>query len=379
MRVVVIGGGVIGLLTAVECVRLGAQVSLVEQADLPSPIATSHDRLRVVRALHRGDPELTTAAARAQERWVELERELGARFFHRVGSVTAMPAGEAGTEFGRLSAAGVVAGWLGPGDLSTRYPAVRFPAGVAAVAEPEAGVVRADLVLAALVRWLRAQPTADLYARRQVLGIDPDGAVRLRQGAVLVADRVVVAAGPWSRDLLPASITDGLTLYRQSVLSYRPVPNRAAWAGTPAIPRFGTADGAWLVPPVAGSPVRLSAASACRAVTELTDRETPPHWREHLIDVFRTRLTGFDPEAVIGATDGYYLADDRGPGPRLASYGNGVIWAYAACGGMSFKFAPLVARALADRALGRQPHDTGLAAVDRPRADRRDLVPSPTP
>jgi glycine/D-amino acid oxidase-like deaminating enzyme len=34
---------------------------------------------------------------------------------------------------------------------------------------------------------------------------------------------------------------------------------------------------------------------------------------------------------------------------------------------MSFKFAPVLARALADRAVGRPPHQTGLDSVDRPR------------
>ena len=67
MRIVVVGGGVIGLITAMECVRAGARVDLVDQGGIPSPSATSYDVHRVVRALHRGDAALTTAAARAHE------------------------------------------------------------------------------------------------------------------------------------------------------------------------------------------------------------------------------------------------------------------------------------------------------------------------
>jgi glycine/D-amino acid oxidase-like deaminating enzyme len=78
-------------------------------------------------------------------------------------------------------------------------------------------------------------------------------------------------------------------------------------------------------------------------------------------------LTDFDPAAVIGATDGYYLTEAASGGPLLADLGGGVTWAYAACGGMSFKFAPLIARALADRAVGRPPRSTGLELIDRPR------------
>src|SRR5262249_60613757 len=78
-------------------------------------------------------------------------------------------------------------------------------------------------------------------------------------------------------------------------------------------PALGSAQGAWLMPPVGDAPVRLSAASACRAVPELTDRATPDHWRDHLIDQFSTLLADFDPAAVVGATDGYYLAAPAGP------------------------------------------------------------------
>jgi sarcosine oxidase len=68
---------------------------------------------------------------------------------------------------------------------------------------------------------------------------------------------------------------------------------------------------------------------------------------------------------VTGAVDGYYLSD-AGQGPRLTAIGDGTTWAYPACGGMSFKIAPLVARALADRAMGRPPRPAGLDAIDRP-------------
>jgi sarcosine oxidase len=191
--------------------------------------------------------------------------------------------------------------------------------------------------------------------------------VRLADGTALAADRVVVAAGAWTAGLLPDAVAGDLTLHRQSVLSYAPGPSGGAWGGTPAIPALGTGRGAWLIPPVAGAPARLSAASACRVVAEMTGRVTPGRWRDHLIDEFSTLLDGFDPAAVTGAADGYYLGCAATGGPLLASYGDGAGWAYAACGGMSFKFAPLVARAIAGRALGLPPRPAGLPAIDRPR------------
>jgi sarcosine oxidase len=175
-----------------------------------------------------------------------------------------------------------------------------------------------------------------------------------------------VAAGPWSRDLLPAALGASLTLKRQTMLSYSPSWFPTAWSRSPAVLGLGSTGDAWLMPPVAGTPVRLSAASACRTVAELTDRRTAGNWRTHLTRRFSTLLTAFEPAAVTGATEGYYLTDEAGQGPLLVELSDG-IWAFAACGGMSFKFAPALARALSDRAMRDAPRQTGLESVDRPR------------
>ncbi|MGH3680172.1 MAG: FAD-dependent oxidoreductase, partial [Natronosporangium sp.] len=135
VRVVVVGGGVIGLLTAMECVRAGAQVELVDQAGIPSRLATSYDRHRVVRALHRGDPVLTRAAVRAHAGWLEVERRLGTRCYHQVGALTAMPVGRVPAELGMLTQAGVSARPLRAAELPGAFPRLRFPAGLGAVFE----------------------------------------------------------------------------------------------------------------------------------------------------------------------------------------------------------------------------------------------------
>jgi sarcosine oxidase len=365
MRIVVVGAGVIGMLTAVECVRAGAQVDLVDQAGIPSASAASYDLHRVVRTLHRGDVPLTVAAAGLPEAWADVERMLGARFFHRTGVLTATSEDDLGTNLALLAEAGVKGTALSPAELAARCPHVQFPADRAGVLEPTAGTVQADQALLAIAAWLRGQPTARLHQHREVVRVEDNGIVRFADGSELAGDSVVVAAGAWSRDLLPAALTDGLTLKRQTMLSY--APNHSAWADSPAVLGLGTGGDAWVMPPVGGTPVRVSAGSACRTVPEMTDRDTPSRWRDHLADRFAGLLTGFDPAAIIGTTEGYYLTDESGEGPLLAELGDGAVWAYAACGGMSFKFAPLVSKALASRAMGRLPRWTGLDSVDRPR------------
>lgn len=362
MRVAVIGCGVIGLLTAVECVSAGASVELIDCGTIPAPLATSNDRYRIVRALHRGDEALTLAAARGRREWAALERMLGARFYHRTGALTVMPTDAVPGSLALLGAAGERGRAVPAAELPAAYPQLRPAAGRAAVLEPEAGAVLASEALLAVARWLRAQPAVTPRPNERVQQISDSGKVRLADGSVLTADAIAVAAGPWSRDLLPEAAADGLVLYRQTMLTYTPEP---AWASMPVVLGLGAGHDAWLMPPAAGTPARLSAASACRPVHAMNGRAAPARWRDHLADRFATLLTGFGPEQVTGAADGYYLSDPAGPGPRLTAIGGAGVWAYAACGGQSFKIAPLVAAALADRLLGRPPRATGLESVVR--------------
>lgn len=369
MRITVVGGGVVGLLTAVECVRAPGvtRVELVDAGPIPSPTATSNDRLRVVRALHRGEPALTSAAARAHTGWLEVESLIGSRFYHPSGALTAMPERNVAGELAVLITAGARAWGLSPTDLAGRYPWIRFPAGSGAVLEATAGVVLADHALVAMARWLGSRPQVRLHPHQRVVEVtqhEHGGLIRFADGKTRTADRVVVAAGPWSRELVPAAVASDLTLCRQSVLSYRPQS-----AGMPAVLGLGSAGDAWLMsaPAHSDASLRLSAASACRPAAGMTDRDTPDRWREHLIGVFSEVLAGFDPAAVVDCFDGFYLSERARGGPLLASYGAGAIWAYAACGGMSFKFAPQIARALADRVVGATPRPTGLESVDQPR------------
>ncbi|RSN23993.1 FAD-binding oxidoreductase [Streptomyces sp. WAC 05977] len=365
MRVVFAGGGVIALLTALECVSAGHEVVIADQADIPFSGATSFDRHRVLRALHTGDPAATAAAVGAHHAWIELENRLSTSFYEQVGALTALPAPEAARDL--LTAAGSKAEVLGADELAAEFPHAGFVPGTNAVFESHAGVLLADRVLTTCATRLRWHANAELHPHRKVAGIDPDRAeVRLADGETLRGDAVLVAAGPWSRDLLAPALSRELVLHRQTML-YCDVPpaDAAAWAATPAITSLGSDGGAWLVPPVAGTPLKLSAASACRVVDEIGGATVPSWWREHLIDTFATLIPGFRRDWLVDTRDCHYLARRSTLGPLLAVLGDRVL-TYAACGGSSFKFAPLIARSLAARLTGAGPVPTGLESLDRP-------------
>ncbi|MEV6909047.1 FAD-binding oxidoreductase [Amycolatopsis sp. NPDC051071] len=367
MRIVLAGGGVIALLTAVECVSAGHEVVVADQADIPFSGATSFDRHRVLRALHLDDPAKTAAAISAHHAWTELEHLLSTSFYEQVGALTALTPEKARSAQEMLTAAGSKTEVFDADELAAEFPHAGFAPGTGAVFESHAGVLLADRVLAACAGWLRWHAHAELHPHRKVVGVDADRAeVRLADGEILRGDAVLLAAGPWSRDLLAPELSEELVLHRQTMLYCDvPPPDAAAWAATPAITSLGTIGGAWLVPPVAGTPLKLSAASACRVVDEVGDGKAPSRWREHLIDTFAELIPGFRRDWLVDTRDGHYLARRSTLGPMLAILGDRVL-SYAACGGSSFKFAPLIARSLAARLTGADPAPTGLEPLDRP-------------
>jgi sarcosine oxidase len=365
VRIVIVGGGVIGLLTAVSCVSAGHEVVLVDQADIPFSGATSFDRHRTLLALHVGDPAATGAAVSSHHRWIGMQRLLSARFYEQVGALTVLPAEHLSAAGAMLTTAGSRARVLDSGALTAAYPHVRFPAGASAVFESLAGVLLADRVLTACADWLRSRSHARLQPRRRAVRVDVDrAAVQLADGEVLRADALLLATGPWSAALLAPELARDLVLRRQSVIYCEvPRPDAAAWSATPAIRSLGPDGGTWLMPPVAGTPLKLSAASACRVVARIGDRATPPYWRDHLIGAARATIPGFRAGWVSYTRDCYYLARASTGGPMLAGLGPATL-AYAACGGSSFKFAPLIAQSLAERLTGADPAPTGLHFID---------------
>ena len=365
MRIVVVGAGIIGLLSALRCVSAGHRVVLVDRADIPFAGATSSDRHRVIRALHPDDPAATAAVVRAHHHWVRLQRLLGTRIYEPVGALSVLSAGELARAPRMLADAGSGAHVFGPLALASTYPQVRFPAGASAVLEDLAGVLLADRVLAACAGWLRQSPLAELRPRQAVTGVDAGtAAVELAGGEVLAADGVLLAAGAWSQPLLPARLAADLVLCRQSMV-YCAVPPRdaATWSATPPMVTLGLDNGGWLVPPVAGTPLKLSAASACRVVTQVGGTATPPYWRDRLIEQFAPVIPGLDAGWVTGARDAYYLMRRSTGGPMLALLGDRVV-SYPACGGSSFKFAPLIAQSLVQHLVGADPPPPGFDPAD---------------
>jgi glycine/D-amino acid oxidase-like deaminating enzyme len=341
LRVVVVGGGITGLLTAIRCVLAGHRVVLLERGPVPHPGATSFDQHRALRALVVGDRVATRRAAELHRRWRELDALLcdhlpGAGLYRRVGVLQALPPGLVPAAVATAGAAGVPLRIVHP----SAYPLIGFPRGSGAVFEPHAGTLLADRVLHAAARWLRHHPDAELRPGREAVDVDPDQAkVHLADGTAVAGDVVLVAAGPWTGALLDRPVA----LHRQTMVYLRPPAALAhAWAATPTAGGLGADGRAWLLPSVAGTLLKVSTDAVRREVTTLSGPDDDAGWAARVLAAgVVSDVDGYD---VVRVKHCHYATADGG-GTGFVRVGP-AAWARPASGPDGFRTAPLAADAV---------------------------------
>lgn len=344
-QVLVVGAGVTGLLTAVECALLGHTVTVLDRGAVPNRESSSFDQHRVIRTLSPDDAETGRRLAAAHRRWLELETLLGRRFYRRVGVVTAWPRERLAEVAAAAADAGVAVAAVEPESL----PYLSFPAGSAGLREADAGVLLAERVLRAAVSWLAGHPAVSLLPYRTVTEVDADSAkVVLAGGERLGADLVLVAAGPWTRELVGEPAGRRIALHRQTMVYLRP-PREAArwWENAPAAGGLGPDGRGWVVPPGDGTLLKISSDTVCREVSGTGDgaAEDQAPWAGRLAEV--APLAGLDRYTVAAVRACHYATDADGRGPLLTRVGP-AVWARPACGGSGFSQAPLVAGRIAE-------------------------------
>jgi glycine/D-amino acid oxidase-like deaminating enzyme len=338
-QVVIVGAGVTGLLTAVRCVLAGHRVTVLDRGAIPNPESSSFDQHRAIRALDPGDVAATRRVATAHRRWLELEALLGTRLYRRVGVVTAWPAGEVDAVTAVAAEAGLPVALVKPDEL----PPIGFPAGSVGVLELDAGVLLADRVLRTAARWLGRHAAATLRPRQEVAAVDVHaGRVVLAGGEALAGDLVLVATGPWSRDLVDLP----MVLHRQTMVYLRPPDDLARWwASAPSAGRVGADGLGWLLPPGEGTALKVSSATVCREVGSVAAPDEKAHDEADLL-LEASILTDADRYAVLAVKRCHYMVDAATGDGQLVRLGP-AVWARAASGGDGFRTAPLVADRIA--------------------------------
>ena len=347
-RAIVVGGGIYGWGCALRFAQLGASVTVVDPRGVNDPERASGGVTRVLRLEYGTAAVYSELTVRARARWREIEDMTGEDLYREVGVLFLVPDGDDGSweraSLAALDGLGVAGKQLDRGAIVRMWPSIR-PEGISwGVANPIGGFVwahRATLTVARL-----AQAAGARYVRERVVGSD-GGGVELAGGDRMHADVVVLTAGAWSQTLVPdiaISPARQVTAYLAGGPADVPVFGDGApfaMYGMPAHDGLGMKIGSHVTGPQA-DPDDPAARVA-------TDADLEP------IRAYAARRFGVTgPAAQIVRADVCFYAMTPTEDPVIDRLDDGRI-VCAGFSGHGFKFAPVLAPAVAEFALGHEP------------------------
>lgn len=408
---IVVGLGAMGSAATYQLAKRGARVLGLDMFPLGHDRGSSHGHHRMIRrSAYR--PEIAAMIARAFTLWRELEAESGRNILNLIGEVALFDPAASARQLRRRAWAegaqrrtGAEANWRGgeeanghrAGDtapapprsfaaadldltmggrrevldeaaLRARFPGFRLGEGMAATYEAEAGFLRPEVGVAAHLT-VAERHGATIRRPVAVTGWRADGAgvaVETAEGT-LRADRLVLAAGPWSAELL-ADL--GLPLRVVRIVNAYFAPARPEWwAAANGAPDFllTVREGSFYgMPSIEGIGLKIGRHDNGEPTTARTIRREIGAAE---VDELRTVLDRYMPGASGPVTqlvtcmytmtpDEQYIIEPHRDHPQVA-YGCG-------CSGTSYKFSGVIGEMLADLALtGATGYDTEFIASRR--------------
>ncbi len=354
----VVGAGIHGLATAWQLARRGvARVALVERFRLHHDRGSSHGDARITRSTYSDARYVRLVRVAHAEEWPRLEHDSGRRLIHRCpGVFWGPPEGELERWAAAVAAAGADGvERLSPAEARRRFPAFGFPDAHAVLHDTTGGVVAAADTLRALDTLCRIEGVHVLEETR-VLALDPstDPVTVDTDRGRLLAERVVVTAGAWVADLVPA-LAARVSVARQHVGYFRlELPeDRMAPPAFPVWVHLGApGEGSHYGLPAFGRRGVKAALHGVSAQSDDPEAQGEPEASAiaRTRDFLRSQLTVSVAETLHAETCLYTNTPDEhfilGP---LPGHPNVVVG--SACSGHGFKFGPLTGRLLAEMAL----------------------------
>lgn len=362
-KVLVVGGGIVGLSTAWSLIARGFEVELFEQGPLPNPSGSSYDEHRILRHAYgilTGYAQMVPAAF---ARWEALWSYLGVRHYDPCGAVYLLyeeipdwvPASSAS-----LDALGFAHEELTPREVERQLPMVSQDDLVAGYRTEGAGMLFPARILLDLVVKLAADGVA-LHANARVDSIDPESASVVVGGSRISGDRLVIAAGAWVNKLLDLPQQE-IRPSRQGALFLVPPSDLAAkWAHAPVLADLRPGGGCYTLPPRGGTRLKI-------ADDLYTYRGDPDEGRAGTdIDMARLLKAAdrsyrrFHEYAILERKACYYsvTADTRFISRPVGQS----AWLVSACSGHGFKFGPVMGECAAAAVAGEASPDAVTAWV----------------
>jgi glycine/D-amino acid oxidase-like deaminating enzyme len=236
-HVVVVGAGAFGGWTALELIRRGARVTLIDAWGPGNARASSGGETRVIRATYGTQTIYSRLAVRALARWREHDRQFGTKLLRLTGVLWMF---QQATPFAAASIEAVRALDQPIDELSAsarrrRFPQIDFAGVEWAFLEPEAGYLFARRACEHVVERVIAEGGQYLPAAvaSPVRFGKAGPKIALLDRSSLSADAFVFACGPWLGTLFPDIVGRRITPTRQDVF----------YVGTPAGDRRFADDG----------------------------------------------------------------------------------------------------------------------------------------
>jgi glycine/D-amino acid oxidase-like deaminating enzyme len=355
VRVIVVGGGIMGLCAAWALRRAGWQVALYEQGPLPNPLASSFDQHRLIRYAYGAMTGYARMVREAYAAWDRLWADLGRNHYHETGTLVVARDDDDWVRHSYDCLRHMelpVEAWR-PAQIADRLPVLDLSSVGWGLFSPTGGVLFADRILWDLARHLAARGVA-LQANIPVSDLDPARAsIRTADGHSDAADALVVAAGPWMPRLV-ASLRDRVTPSRQ-VLAYvePPADHLPVWRSAPAvIDQLEAARGGfYAVPPVDGTGLKVGDHGFSLRGDPDREREATAGDADAVLAGVRTRVRDFGRYRLVLAKTCFYSVAE---GERFIVEPQERAWILAGFSGHGFKFGAVMGEALAQTLSGRR-------------------------
>lgn len=216
--VIVIGGGTMGLATAWELGKRGIAALVLEQFGIVHDQGSHSGQTRIIRHAYAESPDYVPIVQRADDLFLQLEGETGAKVLYRTGGLDLAAPGSNHAQAARESAErwDVPCEWLDGAEVRRRFPAWRVPDDWRACFSPMSGFLHVDATLAALAN-AATERGVTIREHTPVVDwrVDTDGyAIVETRHELFTADKLIITAGAWASRLL-AGIGLPLTVLRK--------------------------------------------------------------------------------------------------------------------------------------------------------------------
>ncbi|UYM04122.1 N-methyl-L-tryptophan oxidase [Solicola gregarius] len=373
-RVAVIGLGSVGSMALWRASLVSSSVVGFEAASPAHSRSAVGGDTRLFRMTYRDPHPYHPVLTRARTLWRELETDAGMPILHRVGglSIGAADGSYIPALLESARANGTEHEILDSSEIGRQFPQHAVDDGDVAVYDPNAGYLRTDSAVLGAIHTAQ-QRGAEVVrdCRIRTIRESVDGVAVSDGERSWTFDRVVVAGGGWSGDLLPTHLREQVYPARIYLTWFHArEPEEFAPERFPIFIRISESMSMYGAPSIDGSTVKATLDGRSQPAEDASDlfRELTHAEVAETRETVQAFFPGLIPDIVRSDAYPDLYTTDRVPLVG-AQPGSSRIFLATGCSGAGFKMSPAYASIAVDQALGLDSHpEAGFLSPSRFRA-----------